>query len=149
MMPVAGPFPQTAQVVALHGGVEEEEIIFLASRRGKPPIVPAPYTTNSNRVYLRGEQSVPFPMPQISGVETYGICGFYVWGILAPEGLESDFMIGNVPFPGLTSQDERFPAEYFSYDIINQRVTRIVGSATPPTLPTLLRVIRDLQNRND
>lgn len=151
MMPTAGPYPQPAVVVALHGGLEYEEIYFVASRLGAPPIVPAPYTKNANRVYLGGEQSAVFPMPEISGVKTYGVAGYYRWGILAPEGLESDFMIGQVPFPGL-DKDEYIPGVYFSYTLMNQRMTRVVGNAaTPnkpgvvPSLPQAIQSIIDLQ----
>jgi hypothetical protein len=145
MMPVAGPFPQPAQVVGLNGGLEFDLISFVAIKRGEPPTVPSPRTQNNNRVFLRGSQSAPFPIQDFAGVTAYGVAGWYVWGILAPEGLESDFMIGSLPFPGL-DRDERIPNGYFSYQLVNQLLTRIVNSANVPNLPPAVQRVLGFTN---
>ena len=131
MMPTAGAFPQVAQVVAFNGGLEFDIVAFQAAKRGGPPTVPAPSTTNPNRVFLGGDQTAPFPIPDMGNIRAYGVGGWYIWGILAPEGLESDFMIGNLPFPGL-DQNEFIPSSFFAYNLINQRIVRKVGGLAVP-----------------
>jgi len=146
VMPVAGPSPQPAAVVALNGGLEFDTIAFYAMKRGEPPTVPPPASLNPNRIFLEGWQSAPFPVPDQGTIMCYAIAGFYKWAILTPEGLESDFMLGQLPFPGL-DPDERFPSSYFNYQLINQNIARIIPGGPPPeydySLPTNLRVIID------
>ncbi len=143
-MPVAAPYPTPAVVVALNGGLEFDVIAYAAVRRGAPPVVPAPYSSNPNRVYLRGEQSGTWSMPDLGGALNYVTAGWYIFGILAPEGLESDFMLGTVPFPGADTND-MLPGSSLSYTMLNQRVVRTVGSQHAPNLPALLRAINSRQ----
>ncbi len=121
MMPVAGIFPKAAQVVALNGGLDNDLISWVAGRRGAPPVVPAPFSKNPNRVFMGGEQIGQWANPDMSGVMTYYLAGWYRFGILSPEGLASDFMLGMVPFPGLTLQDQYIPRSYFQYGLINDQ----------------------------
>ncbi len=132
-MPVAGIFPQRAQVVALHGGLDYDAISYVAGKRGAPPTVPSPQTTNRNRVFLEGGRVGQWATPDMAGVMTYYVAGWLLFGILSPEGLASDFMLGMVPFPGLTLSDQVMPSMFFKYGLINdQQIAPI-----PPNGPAL------------
>ncbi len=135
MMPTAGIFPQAAQVVALHGGMDYDIIGYFATKRGEPPQIPSPIVTNKNRVFLGGSRVGEIPIMDVSGYENYAVSGYLLFGILAPEGLASSFMLGNVPFPGVDT-NEQIPAAYFIEGIINQRMTQTL--TTVPTLPPLI-----------
>lgn len=140
MMPVAGPYPTPSVVVALNGGAEFDIVAYVAVRRGAPPVVPGPRSTNPNRVFLNGQQNGVFSMPDLAGVINYVTSGYYIFGILAPEGLASDFMLGTVPFPGADSND-MIPGSYLSYTMINQNIVPTVPPSNVPQLPPLLRNI--------
>ena len=135
MMPTAGPFPQPAQVVALHGGLDFDIIVYIASRRGEPPVVPSPVTRNPNRIFLAGGRAGDFPITDIGGVTNYTIGGWLLFGIISPEGLASNFMLGNLPFPGV-DPNEYIPNYYFSYALINQTLTQTLVPV-PPKPPLL------------
>lgn len=141
MMPTAGPSPQPAVVVSLHGGLEYDIISFVAGKRGEPPTVPAPATTNPNRVFLEGWQSAIFPIQDMGGIERYAIAGYYIFGILSPEGLESDFMLGNLPFPGVDTNEVFYAGKYLSYQLLNQAIVPILQGQQQEILPQLLRQI--------
>ena len=143
MMPVAGPSPQPAAVVVLHGSIEYDLISYVATKRGQPPTVPAPSTTNPNRIFLGGWQSAIFPVPDQVGVMDYHLWGYYVFGILNPEGLESDFMLGTIPFPGLDQNECIYAGQYLSYTIINQNVVPYLPGQPPEQLP---RIITQISN---
>lgn len=143
VMPVAGPSPQPAVVVSLNGGLEYDWILCCAATMGRPPYVPAPIMPhNNNRIFLQGGQSGVFPIPELGGAKAYGVLVWYKFGILTPEGLQSDFMLGNLPFPGL-DQDERIPGGYFTYNLVNNRMTRALPGSSEliNALPQLLRQI--------
>lgn len=142
MMPVAEPYPAAAKVVALNGGLEFDIIAYTAVRQGDWPVVPAPYSKNPNRVYLNGQQTAAWPIDDVSGVRNYACSGFFIFGILAPEGLESDFLLGTVPFPG-ADPNEMMPGRFLSYTMLNQGTVRKVANESVPNLPQLLRTIRD------
>ncbi len=151
VMPVAASYPTPAVVVALHGGLEFDIIAYAAIRRGAPPVVPAPYSSNRNRVFLKGEQSGTWSMPDLGGALNYVTGGWYIFAILAPEGLESDFLLGTVPFPG-ADPDDMIPGSTLSYQQINQRQIQPVrgtnGSQNQvPNLSQELMNIINLQRR--
>jgi hypothetical protein len=127
MMPTAGPFPQPAQVVALHGGLDFDCISYVAERRGAWPIGISPITTNKNRVFLNGGRCGIWPIPDVAGVMNYCVSGWILWGILSPEGLASDFMLGNMPFviPGVPPVQQMAGAN-FSYQLLNQGITQVL-----------------------
>jgi hypothetical protein len=142
MMPTAAPFPAAAVAVALHGGMDFEVIGWYATRRGAPPYVPDPTmlaTNNPNRIFLGGGRSGSFPISDMSGVEVYALQGWFLFGILAPEGLTSDFMLGNLPFPGLQT-GEYVPGTYFRANLINTTQTQTSEGLAVPTQPTQLRM---------
>lgn len=143
MMPTAGLFPQAASVVALHGGIDYDIVVGTAVRQGRPPQMPSSIvTSNPNRVFLQGGRWGNFPPIDVKNVYTYSLGVWYIFGILAPEGLASDFMLGNCPFPGIQVVDpQTIPSSYFRVDLINQLPTMIEGGLTPQ-LPPLLNPIR-------
>ncbi len=144
MMPTAGEFAQAAQVVALHGGLDWEIIAWFATRRGEPPVIPSPISRNKNRVYLGGGRTGEFPIKDMGGVTGYAVAGWFIFGILAPEGLNSDFMLGNLPFSGLVSgldTNEFIPASYFRQGLINDKTTQT--ETTVPSLPPLIMAIKN------
>ncbi len=144
MMPTAGPYPQVASVVALHGGMCYESIACLATRKGEPPSVPSPQTRNQNRVYLRGGRFGDFPVSNMAGINTYTVGVWFLFGILAPEGLASDFYLGNLPFPGI-DQNEFISSSYFNYMLVNQGPTQSIIPV--PTQPPELQNIMDGSSR--
>ncbi len=81
----------------------------------------------------------------MNGVMTYYVAGWYLFGILSPEGLASDFMLGMVPFPGLTLPDQFIPSTYFQYGLINDQqispLGPIEGSTGFEPLPGLISAI--------
>jgi hypothetical protein len=135
IMPTAGVFPQPAQVVALHGGLDFEVVVGVASRAGEPPQMLSPKTTNPNRIFLQGGRWGEFPMVELNGIETYTIGVWFLFGFLSPEGLNSAFYLGSLPFPGL-DQNEYIPGQYFNYQLINQGPTQTLVPV--PNTPTLL-----------
>lgn len=141
IMPTAGPSPQPAVVVALNGGLEYDLVSYVASKRGEPPTIPAPSTTNPNRVLLKGWQSAVWPIPDMSGATRYTLFGYIVWGILNPEGLESDFMLGTLPFPGLDTNEYISASTYLSYTLLNQRTVADLPGQPTETLPWLIKQI--------
>lgn len=121
MMPLAGPPPQPSVPIVLDGGCEFEWLYCMAARIGKPPAFPAPTTSNSNRVFLGGYQNAGFPIVDIGGYCLYRLAGWYWWGILNPEGLDSEFMLGGAPMPNQpTFSQESIPASFFQTNIMNQ-----------------------------
>lgn len=145
MMPTAGVFPCPASVVALNGGLDIDAIAVVAGRRGQPPAMPTPIINNSNRVFLGGGRVGEWANIDVAGVQTYYVSVYYLFGILTPEGLTSDFMLGLVPFPGLSLADQLIPAAYFQYNLINGTRTTVL----PPTqsfqpLPALISGIANL-----
>jgi hypothetical protein len=136
MMATAGPYPSPAQVVALNGGLSFDVVVCQATRKGEPPAMPTPKTMNPNRVLLNGGRWGTFPMIEVNGVRTYSIGVWYLFGIITPEGLASDFMLGELPFPGLNATDQYIPGSYFNYELINGTLTQVL---TPiPTQPNFL-----------
>ena len=143
MMPSAGPFPSPGSVVALNGGIGHDLISCVAFKRGGPPTVLSPTTTNPNRVFLQGGRWGNFPPPDFAGTNLYGIGIWLKFGILSPEGLASDFMLGNLPFPGL-DQNEYIPGTFFQYQLVNQRQTakiQPIGVVPASQLPTFISQI--------
>ena len=139
MMPTAGPFPYPAQVVALHGGLDFDVIAYSASRDGEPPVIPSPIVINPNRIFLAGQRTGTFPIKGFGGVTTYIVTGWMIFGIRSPEGLNSTFMLGNLPFPGL-DMNEAVPGAYFSISLINQNLTQTL-CPVPARSPPLLNII--------
>lgn len=140
-MPTAGPSPQAAQVVVLHGSLEWDIVAYTATKRGEPPTVPAPATTNPNRVFMGGWQSGIFPIPDQVGVMEYTVAGYMRFLILSPEGLESDFMLGKLPFPGLDPNEYISATQYLSYQLLNERVVPALPGAPVFQLAQVIRTI--------
>lgn len=138
MMPTAAPFPAPANVVALHGGMDFEAIGYQAIKRGCPPNVPSPITTNPNRVFLGGGRTAEFPIEDMSGTIVYVVQGWFLFGILAPEGLTSDFMLGALPFPGVDS-NAYIPGIFFRTQLINTNPTQTLVNV--PIEPPELRMV--------
>ncbi len=135
IMPTAGPFPQPATVVALHGGLDYDIVVCQASRSGDVPQMPTPKITNPNRVFLSGGRWGQWPVQDMVGVKVYTVGVWYLFGILSPEGLTSNFYLGSLPFPGI-DQNEFVPGSYFNYQLINQTLTQVL---TPvPNKPNFL-----------
>lgn len=127
MMPLAGVPPQRSIPVVLDGGIDYERIEFIAGRLGALPVIPAPTTTNSNRIFLGGYQYGGFPVVEMGGYEFYRIGGIYFWGILDPEGLLGDFMLGSAPMPNQPYyNDEYLPANYIQPGMVNSRPSSIL-----------------------
>lgn len=137
-MPTSGVFPLACQVVALHGGLDYDLVAYVATCRGAPPKIPSPKTTNPNRIFLKGGRAGKIPIRDIGGIMTYTVAGWLLFGILSPEGLASDFMLGSMPFPGINI-NEQIPGSYFDYSIINQNRTQTLVAV--PNEPPLLRAI--------
>lgn len=97
MMPLSGPPPMPSVPIVLDGGSEFDIVVFAAGRWNAAPIIPKPLQTSRNRVFLAGQQSAIFPIPYAVGIRLYEISGWYAWGILNPEGLESDMPLGTPP----------------------------------------------------
>lgn len=140
MMPTAGAFPQSASIVVLNGGLDMDFIGYAATRRGEPPQIPAPISTNPNRVFLAGERTGMFPMTDVAGVITYVVTGWFRFGILSPEGLASDFMLGDLPFPGVQT-GQYIPGGYFLINLINQNLTQTLTNNVPPIPPLIQGII--------
>ncbi len=140
MLPTAAPFPYPASVVALHGGIDYDIIIYTATRRGAPPVIPDPRSTNNNRVFLRGWRIAEFPIQDFSGTYGYGVTGGLLFGILSPEGLASTFYIGNLPFPGV-DKNQSIPSDFFQYQLVNQNMTQALVPV-PPLPSNLQNMIR-------
>lgn len=136
MMPVAGTFPTASVSVALHGGYDFDAISYVAVRRGAPPIIPSPKTTNNNRIFLSGERIGMFPIGNVAGVTSYAVSGWLLFGILSPEGLASDFYLGNLPFPGV-DKNEYIPGVNFQYQLVNQNQTQTLIPV--PQIPAILQ----------
>ncbi len=103
MMPLSGPPPMPSVPVVLDGGSEYDLVTFAAARWQLPPIIPAPVLlqSNSNRVLLGGGQSALFPIPFFGDTKLFQITGWYLFGIINPEGLISDMPLGTPPMgPG-------------------------------------------------
>jgi hypothetical protein len=135
-MPVAGAFPSPSVTVALHGGLDYDAIAYTAVRRGAPPVVPSPKTTNPNRVFLSGGRVADFPITDFSGTTMYVVTGWLLFQILSPEGLESNFYIGNLPFPGV-DKNEYIPGVNFQYQLVNQNQTQTLVPV--PQIPAILQ----------
>ena len=131
MMPLAGSPPQPSIPIVLDGGTDVEVIQFIAGRWGALPEVPAPTTTNPNRIFLGGSQFGGFPIVSAGSFNFYRIGGVYVFGILNPEGLLGDFMLGAAPMPNQPVPSlEVMPGTNFRQDLVNQQSTPQLGSIT-------------------
>lgn len=127
MMPLAGVPPQRSIPVVLDGGVDYEIIKFVAGRWGAPPVVPAPTTTNQNRIFLGGAQYGGFPIVSTGGFQFYRIGGTYLFGIIDPEGLLGDFMLGSAPMPNQPYYNsEMLPANYIQPGMVNSQPSSIL-----------------------
>ena len=102
--------------------------------------MPSPISYNPNRIFLQGGRWGNFPVPEFNGIKTYTIGVWYLFGILSPEGLTSDFMLGNLPFPGLDT-NEYIPGSYYNYQLINGAVTQIIGGKIPIDQPFLSGIV--------
>lgn len=124
MMPLAGVPPQQSVPIVEDGGSEIEIIEFVAGRWGAPPVIPAPTSTNSNRILLGGAQSAAFPVMGMGGIALYRVGGIYIFGILNPEGLLGDFKLGSAPMPNQPdSGNEYLPAANIRPGMVNDGTT--------------------------
>lgn len=144
VMPVAGPWPQPAVVVALNGGLETETIGGIAICLGTPPTIVSPNSlaNNPNRLYLGGSQSGNVPVLTFGGVKVYGIAWAYSYAILSPEGLDGDFALGIQPWDTDPYTTEYLPAANMKAYLINDN-TEPPLNGQEEILPMLIRQIED------
>lgn len=129
MMPLAGIPPQSSIPIVLDGGMDYEVIQFIATRWGKPPVIPAPTTTNPNRVFLGGTQIAGAPIVGTGAYQLYRVSGAYMFGIIDPEGLLGDFMLGAAPMPNQpSSTNEYLPAGNIQSGMVNNNQGQKVPS---------------------
>jgi len=147
MMPTAGAFPLASSVVSLNGGMDREIIAWVATRRGEPPVIPSPVSLNDNYIFLGGNRTADFPIKDIAGITTYAVAGYYIFGLVVPEALGSNFLLGNLPFPSTVDTNEYIPAEYFQQGMINWGTAKgqtAEKTLIPiPSLPTFVEDITD------
>lgn len=131
MMPLAGIPPQRSIPIVLDGGIDYETILFVAGRRGAPPVIPAPTSQNSNRIFLGGFQFGGFPVVDVGAYQIYRVGGIYLWGILEPEGLLGDFMLGSAPMPNQPSYTtEYLPSANIRTGMVNDNPHQAIQHST-------------------
>lgn len=115
-LPIAGE-EQAVSLVRIHSPIEYETIFWSASRRGAAPIIPSwkAFITgnNTNRVFLRGQRSATIPVPTIGG-HWYVVAGWYDYAIVTPESLDSNFMLGSMPWESINVNQNFIPREFFN-----------------------------------
>lgn len=150
MMPVAGPAPQPSVPILLNGGAEYDMVTFTARRWGGPPIIPSPVLNSPNRVLIGGGQSACYPLPVWGTTRLWAVDGWYLWGIINPEGLISDMPLGTPPMNGTDG-----PLDFNQYlrlatgNLLNRQLTTDPTTTPMPTgdnsqpeqIPQLFRVI--------
>jgi hypothetical protein len=119
-LPVAGRPPQNVSLVRLHAPIEFEVVYWSATRRGGPPVVPSPKSLagNPNRVFLGGTQSAIVPVPTFGG-HWFCLAGSYTYVIVGPEGLDSNFYLGRMPWETVGVDENYIPAANFQNGIVS------------------------------
>ncbi len=126
LMPVAGPAPQTAQLVILHAPIEYVWVAWTARRRGAPCLMPDPYSLEAqdgNLRFLGGQVSGIVPHPTGDGAHEFMQAGMYYYGRLYALGLNSVMNLGCMPWEtdpngARTPCINNIPANYFVPDIL-------------------------------
>ena len=128
VVPVAGPAGTPAVAIRVHAGIERESIFWASTREGGAPIVPSWKSFivggNPNRVFLKGQRSATLPSPKLGG-HFFVISGVYEYGILQQEGLDSNFVLGKMPWETDIDPNVNFiPA-------LNFDPSGVIGTKTP------------------
>ncbi len=135
-LPVAGPAPQAVAVARLYAPVEYEKVYWTAVRDGATPKVPSPELDNPNRLFMGGWQLNTTPVPVGTEGHSWGLAGLYLYCILAPEGLTSDFYSGRLPIDdGVTADKLYFPSGNFDTSLVSAQSSRPSSPAIPDLPP--------------
>lgn len=127
-----GVTPAAAQIVRLHNPIEYLIVRFNAYGKGGPAsiTVPHPKQVDTNQAFLTGWQSAPNPKVIESGIHIWVIEGAYLYVLINPAGLDSDFPTGKDPYdPVGKPSDYTIPSSVFSKYITHDSV---LG---PPIIP--------------
>lgn len=121
-LPVAGPSPQTAQIVQLHAPIEREIVTFTVGRDGALPAVPSynALQSDQNYVFERAEWGGCFQQPQLDGRMRYIITGTYFYLLKNTQGQVNGMNLGLPPWNTYSSLPlEKIPATSFLASLMN------------------------------
>jgi len=138
--PIAGPAPQNASLVRLHAPIEFLQVFWTATREGASPVLPSvkSYLANGNRLFLGGSR-IGAITPTFGG-HVYSVSGVYVFLVVAPEGLTSNFFLSKCPWEGYptdNAMDFYIPKENFVSGILNPNWMQPVGILPDPDVSAL------------
>jgi hypothetical protein len=88
------------RVIRLHGGLAMRRVKWTATRTGKPPIIPTPVSTNSDRIIAHSvTTSLPTPNTQTLGYD-WAVNGEYLYVQATPRIAGTHTLpTGGYPFP--------------------------------------------------
>ncbi len=116
VLPVAGPIDTPASAVRIHSQIETRSIAWSAARIGGVPKVPSwesfIVAKNTNVVFLGGIRTADVPSPLSVG-HWWILAGQYNYALLVPEGLESAFQLGKMPWETGNTNANDIPAIFF------------------------------------
>lgn len=139
VLPVAGPVGTPASVVRMHGQIEYRSIVWSAARMGGCPRVPSwkafIAANNTNVVFLGGIRTASVPSPLVIG-HWFILAGKYDYSLIVPEGLESAFKLGKMPWESGVTYENDIPAEFFDPLAILSALPKL---GIPAQLPTMIQ----------
>lgn len=137
MSPIAGEGPANCSIVRLHAPLELIKVYWTAISEGKPPVLPShkSYLANGNRVFLGGER-VGIVTPALVG-HYWSAAGYFLFAVVSPEGLSSDFSLARCPWEGTDASDFYIPSTHFQKGIINDNWLQPIGVAPDPDVQLL------------
>lgn len=126
IVPVAGGETDQPELVSLCSPYEIVRVIWSTTKEGGPPTVPSPADLidmggPGNCVFLDGWRSNAAPMIRMDLVNhMWGMSGEYIYAILTPQGLSSNFPSGVLPFdnPSFNAYNATYQAADFSTKIL-------------------------------
>lgn len=120
VLPVAGPLGTPASVVRINAPIEYRSIAWSAARLGGAPRVPSwkafinPSNNNLNLIFLGGQRTADIPTPTGNSQQRWIIiAGQYTYGLVNPEGLDSVFQLGKMPWETGDTSINDIPPDFF------------------------------------
>jgi hypothetical protein len=139
VLPVAGPVGTPASVVRMHSQIEYRSIVWSAARMGGVPKVPSwkafIAANNTNVVFLGGVRTAQIPSPLVVG-HWWILAGKYDYSLIVPEGLESAFKLGKMPWETQGVDENDIPAAFFDPLAILSAMPKL---GIPAQLPTMIQ----------